>query len=276
MGTTVSIIGIIGTGFVGEALATRLVGAGYTVEVANSRGPETLRAFASRTGAEPVSVEALSPNITILILAIPLFRVPELRQAAKEAHAAEALIIDAGNYYPLRDGFIREIDEGMPESVWVAAQLGVPVVKAFNNIIASRLTSSARARGDQGRIALPVAGDDPEARDRIMCLVDRLGFDGFDAGLLADSWRQQPGQPAYCTDPKRTELSRLLERADRLQAAVNRDKAAKILSKLPPGYPADQLVRVSRLFTGLDRLNPRSWLALLNLGVRIFTYHLKK
>ena len=33
-----------------------------------------------------------------------------------------------------------------------------------------------------------------------MKLVEELGFDAVDAGILAMSWRQQPGAPVYCTD----------------------------------------------------------------------------
>ena len=31
-------------------------------------------------------------------------------------------------------------------------------------------------------------------------LISDTGFDTVDAGPLADSWRQQPGTPAYCTE----------------------------------------------------------------------------
>jgi hypothetical protein len=48
-----------------------------------------------------------------------------------------------------------------------------------------------------GRIALPVAGDDADAKDVAMGLVDSLGFDPIDGGGLDDSWRQQPGTPVY-------------------------------------------------------------------------------
>jgi 8-hydroxy-5-deazaflavin:NADPH oxidoreductase len=73
-------------------------------------------------------------------------------------------------------------------------------------------------------------------------------------------------QPAYCTDPTLAELPLLLKRADRKDAVRNRDKAARILPKLPETYPAEQLVRVSRFFAGLDTLKPASWLAMLRLG----------
>lgn len=174
--------------------------------------------------------------------------------------------MDASNYYPLRDGAIAAIDDGLPESAWVSRQLGVPVIKAFNNIIAERLATCGRAKGDRHRIALPVAGDDPAARTAIMDLVETLGFSAFDAGAISQSWRQQPGQPAYCTDPTLAELPLLLNRADRNDALRNRDRTARILPRLPDAYPAGELVQVSRLFAGLDLLKPASWFAVLHLG----------
>ena len=74
------------------------------------------------------------------------------------------------------------------------------MVKAFNNIYARHLDNSGRPPGPAGRVALPVAGDDPAAKATVMGLVDALGFDPVDAGELADSWRQQPGTPVYTAD----------------------------------------------------------------------------
>ncbi len=262
-------IGIIGAGHVGGALAKQLVGLGYAVQIANSKGRHSLQEFATATGARPIDIADVSAGVDVLIIAIPLARVRDLPKSVFNTLAEGAIIVDAGNYYPLRDGVTPEIDQGLPESQWVSQQLGVPVVKAFNNIIASRLVTEGKPEGDRHRIALPVAGDDLPSRSAIMELVEALGFSAFDAGPIAESWRQQPGQPAYCTDPTSAELSSLLARADRRKAASNRDKAAKILAKLPSNYPADQLVRASRFSSGLDRLRPTSWLVMLRLGLTI-------
>ena len=48
-----------------------------------------------------------------------------------------------------------------------------------------------------------------------MQLVEDTGFDAFDAGTLADSWRQQPGAPCYCTDLTLAELPAALAAAER-------------------------------------------------------------
>jgi predicted dinucleotide-binding enzyme len=88
----------------------------------------------------------------------------------------------------------------LPESRWVEQQLSRPVVKAFNNIYAQHLLERGQPVGTPGRIALPIAGDDPAAKAVVMRLVDELGFDPVDAGGLDESWRQQPGSPVYTHD----------------------------------------------------------------------------
>jgi len=88
----------------------------------------------------------------------------------------------------------------MVESRWVEQQLGRTVIKAFNNIYAQHLLEKGRPAGTQGRIALPVAGNDQAAKAVVLGLVDELGFDAVDAGGLDESWRQQPGTPVYATD----------------------------------------------------------------------------
>jgi 8-hydroxy-5-deazaflavin:NADPH oxidoreductase len=110
-------------------------------------------------------------------------------------------IIDTGNYYPPLDGRIQEIDAGMVESEWTSRNLGRSVIKTFNNITADSLRWKALPKGAKNRIALPVAGDDAQLKRQVMDLVEAIGFDAFDAGPLPESWRYQPGTPAYCPDP---------------------------------------------------------------------------
>jgi predicted dinucleotide-binding enzyme len=194
-------IGIIGAGQIGGTLARRLSALGHDVSIANSRGPASLAALASETGAGPVTVEQAARAGDVVIVTIPVKNIPQLPAALFNGVPDEVVVVDTGNYYPQqRDGRIDPIERGITESRWVSEQLRRPVVKAFNNIYAQHLLERGKPKGAAGRIALPVAGDDKRAKDVVIRLLDQLGFDGVDAGSLDESWRQQPGTPVYGTD----------------------------------------------------------------------------
>jgi predicted dinucleotide-binding enzyme len=219
-------IGVIGAGNIGGTLARHLVELGHQVSIANSRGPESLSALAAEIGAKPVSVVEAARAGDIVILSIPMKAVPDLPRELFAGVPSSVIVIDTGNYYPeLRDGRIDAIDRGLLDSQWVAQHLGRPVIKAFNNIYAKSLLEKGVAKGTPGRIALSVAGDPLEARAAVLRLVDELGFDPVDGGRMDDSWRQQPGTPAYCRDLEAAALRRALAAADRSKIAACRVEA---------------------------------------------------
>ena len=194
-------IGIIGAGNMGATLAAQLTRIGHQVAIANSRGPRTLAGVAAQTGATPVPLTDVTSKADVVIVAIPEKNIPGLPAGLLAALPGDTVVIDTGNYVPeLRDGHIDAIDAGVPESQWVQSQLRHPVVKAFNTIGPASLASLGKPAGAAGRAAIPVAGDDPAAKSAVLELADQLGFDGLDAGPLAESWRQQPGTPIYTTD----------------------------------------------------------------------------
>jgi predicted dinucleotide-binding enzyme len=208
-------IGIIGAGMIGGTLARRLVKLGHEVAIANSRGPETIRELAADTGATAVTAAEAARRGEIVIVTIPQRAVADLPKDLFAGVPDDVVVIDTGNYYPSRDGSIPALEEGQPESAWVAEQLGRPVVKAFNNIYFQSLLEKGTPKGTAGRIALPVAGDSPEARAKVLRLVDELGFDPVDAGSIEESWRQQPGSPCYTQDLEAPQLKEALVAADR-------------------------------------------------------------
>ena len=207
----------------GGILARHLARLGHHVSVANSRGPESLTALAAEIGATPVSVADAAQAGEIVILSIPTKAVAELPRKLFANVPSSVVVIDIGNYHPeLRDGHIDAIDRGMLDSQWVAQQIGRPVIKAFNNILAESLLEKGVPSGTSGRIALSVAGDSSDAKSAVLRLVDDLGFDPVDGGDLDESWRQQPGTPAYCQDLEATALRRALAEADRSRIAEYR------------------------------------------------------
>ncbi|MBD0860408.1 NAD(P)-binding domain-containing protein [Gordonia sp. zg691] len=194
-------IGIIGAGFIGGTLTRRLTALGHDVRVANSRAPETLADLASETGATAVWAADAAQDADLVIVSIPQKNTPDLAAGILDARKPGAPVIETNNYYPQqRDGKIQEIEDGTPESVWVSKLLGVPVYKVFNGIYWKHLLNKGVPAGTEGRIALPIAGDDADGKKIVFALVDELGFDPVDAGPLAESWRQQPGTPVYGKD----------------------------------------------------------------------------
>jgi predicted dinucleotide-binding enzyme len=220
-------IGVIGTGDIGEVIIRRLRDAGYPVRMANSRGPESLRGLAAKTGATPVSVEQVVQDVDILFIVIPERAIPGLPKGLLNKARKETIVIDVGNYYPFRDGRIDEIENGLTESVWVERQIGRPVIKVLNNIIAKALAEAGRAAGSRDRVALPISGANPKAKEIVAQLIDRMGFDSVDAGTIAESWRQQPGSPVYCTNPTKEELQLWLKNVERSSLATGREKGLK-------------------------------------------------
>ncbi|HEV3404919.1 MAG TPA: NAD(P)-binding domain-containing protein [Gaiellaceae bacterium] len=206
-------IGIIGAGNIGGTLTRRLTALGHDVSVANSGSPETLADLATETGATAATAENAVDGAELVVLAIPVARVPELLGGLFDPTAPGAPIVDTGNYCPNGDAQIAEIEDGLPGSRWVEQQLDRPVIKAFNTIRAQNLLERGREAGSAGRIALPVAGDDPAAKQAVTRLVEELGFDAIDAGGLDESWRHQPGTPAYGADLDSDNLRRALAQA---------------------------------------------------------------
>lgn len=225
-------IGIIGAGNIGGTLTRRLRTLGHEVTVANSRGPESLAGLARETGAKASTVQEAARSGEIVIVTIPMKHVAQLPRDLFKGTFPGVVVIDTSNYYPReRDGRIDEVEKGMPESRWVEKQLGRPVVKAFNNIYAEHLLKLGKPKGAPGRIALPVAGDDPTAKRKVMDLVEELGFDAVDAGGLDESWRQQPGTPVYGTDFDAAGVQRALQ-----QASPERKPEFRATAKSPGTY----------------------------------------
>jgi 8-hydroxy-5-deazaflavin:NADPH oxidoreductase len=208
-------IGIIGSGHIGSLLAKLFISAGHQVSIANSRSPQFLTTLAAETGVMPETVEQVVTDKQIVVIAIPEEKILNLPQDLFNRAAAGTIVVDAGNYYPeVRDAQIVEIDNGLTESAWVSQRLAIPIIKAFNNITAWSLETRGLPPGAPGRVCLSVAGDSSKDKQVILELIGKIGFDSIDAGSLADSWRQQPGAPAYCRDLDMATMTTALKYAE--------------------------------------------------------------
>jgi predicted dinucleotide-binding enzyme len=192
-----TVIGFIGSGNIGSAVARQAVRHGYEVVLSNSRTPDTLSALVAELGPKAraaTGAEAAEAG-DIVVVTTPLkaiWSIPVGPTAGK-------IVIDTNNYYPTRDGQIEAIDEGTSTSSELL-QAHLPdarVVKAFNHIGAANIIDDARPFGAADRRGLVIAGDDEEAKATVGALLELFGFDVVDAGSLADSWRIEPGTPGY-------------------------------------------------------------------------------
>ncbi len=235
----------------GAALARQFASAGHSVKLANSRGPETIADLASQLDVTAVSMADLLKDAEVIVVSIPQGAIERLPEGLFDDAPSNAVIIDTGNYYPeLRDQAIGDLDEGLPESVWVSRRIGRPVIKAFNSISFTSLANAGKPAGTPGRVALPVAGDDPAAKMVAEQLLDDIGFDAVDAGSLHDSWRQQPGTPVYCTDLDKEGVAKALSMAERDRAPERRDQfIAQMLRSVRAGEAID-LIALGRSIYG--------------------------
>jgi predicted dinucleotide-binding enzyme len=185
-------IGFIGSGNVGQAIARREIAAGHTVVMSNSRGSETLAGLVAAFGprASAATAAAASNAAEIVIVAIPF---TSFKQVPVDPLAGK-VVIDTGNYYAPRDGHVAELDDGTTtSSEMLASHLPTSnVVKAFNTIIAAQIVEHATPAGTPHRRALPITGDDAAAKRVVTGLIDEIGFDVVDAGLLAEGRRLDP------------------------------------------------------------------------------------
>jgi 8-hydroxy-5-deazaflavin:NADPH oxidoreductase len=208
-------IGFIGSGHVGSNLAQAAIAHGYTVVLSNMQGPDSLAGLVSELGphAEAATAAGAAAAGDFAIVAIP---VTTIDQVPVEPLAGKVVIATV-NYFPQRDGPISEIDNGATTvpGLLQAHLPGSRVVRAFSMINAGEMSGDGHPEGDPKRRALALSGDDPAAKQLVTGLYNEFGFDALDIGGLGESWRLDPGQPAFVTRQNLAELKANVARAKR-------------------------------------------------------------
>ncbi|HTJ28760.1 MAG TPA: NADPH-dependent F420 reductase [Candidatus Limnocylindria bacterium] len=206
-------IGILGSGNIGGNAARLFARAGHHVRIANSRGPQTLRALVEEIGAnaEATSAQTAVDASDLVLIAVPWTKREE---ALGEIEGwDEKIVVDAMNPYT-EDFEIEDLGSKTSSEFIRALVPGARVVKAFNTMFYKRLASEGKPAGKKDRLALPVASDDPAAKRVVMDLIDEIGFDAVDSGGLVEGGRkQQPGSPIYNQPLTAKELKERLARA---------------------------------------------------------------
>jgi predicted dinucleotide-binding enzyme len=195
-------IAILGAGKMGATAARLFAHAGHTVTISNSREPASLQALVEEINAAagPDSVRAATAAETtrageVIVLAVP-WHVPQALPSPSVA--AGKIVVDAMNPYT-PDRSIVDLGASTSSEETAKRLPGARVVKALNAIWYVHLAT--RGRPDlplEERQAIPVAGDDAEAKRVVMRLIEDIGFAPIDTGSLREGGgRQQPGARLY-------------------------------------------------------------------------------
>ena len=205
-------IGIVGSGSIGANAARLFVRAGHEVALSNSRGGQGLEALVEELGdrSHATTIEDAAKFGEVVLIAIPFDKYRTLPQDAFKGK----VVIDAGNYYPERDGKFPELDgDETTSSEMMASHLKeARLVKGFNTIYFKHLAS----QGDtslplEERRAIFIAGDDTKAKEIVARLIEEIGFAAVDTGFLHEGGRsQQPGTAVYNKEVTAKEAAALL------------------------------------------------------------------
>lgn len=190
---TPRVVGIIGAGRLGLAVARLALRAGLDVVIGASTADIRGRVAREAPGATAATAAEAARRGDVVVLALPLRRVPELDPALFRG----SIVIDATNHLPVWDGPLPAL-AAPSTSEWVQQHLPhARVVKTLNHLAADELEFDAAPPGTPGRRALAVAGDEDEATRTVLALVERLGFDAVDAGPLAAGVALEPNSHAF-------------------------------------------------------------------------------
>jgi predicted dinucleotide-binding enzyme len=189
-------IGMIGSGNIGGTLTRLFTAAGHDVMVSNSRGPESLQELVREAGerAQAGTVEEAARFGEAIVLATP-WRSPEALPAAQLVEGK--IVVDAMNPYS-PDGGLFDLGDSSSSEETAKRLPGARLVKAFNTIWVKHLAENGRTDVPAGeRHAIPVAGDDAEAKQTVSRLIEDIGFGAVDNGSLRDGRNQEPNTAIY-------------------------------------------------------------------------------
>ena len=205
-------IGVIGSGHIGGTIGGLWVKAGHPV-LFSSRHPEELKDLVAGLGAnaQAGTVDQAIAFGDVILIAVPYGALPQIGQIYGAALKSK-IVLDACNAVADRDGAIA--DEVERDGIGVTSQKYLPgtrLVRAFNTM--GYMIFAREANRADPKLAVPIAGDDPEAVQVAAGLVRDAGFDPVVVGKLADASRFQRGGPGYGQPVSAAELKQKLSLA---------------------------------------------------------------
>jgi predicted dinucleotide-binding enzyme len=198
-------IGFIGAGTLTKTFGRHLINAGHEIVVSNSRGPETLAALVADLGpGATAGTKKQAAESDVVILATNWVNVPE---ALKDIDWHGRILIDATNAHMdpkpdiTREGVDRSIAalNGRTSSEMVAElAVGAKLVKSISNMPMAWIQDFS---SHKPKTVIFTSGNDSEAKNIVLDLIDSIGFAAIDLGSLANGGAMhQVGAPLSGVD----------------------------------------------------------------------------
>jgi len=203
-------IGVIGSGNIGSTVGTLWVKAGHQV-LFSSRNPGNLKSLADGLGplARAGTVEEALTFGDVVLLGVPYGAYPQLGKDYAKQFVGK-IVLDAGNAVVPRDGEIGKVARADGVALTSAKLLaGARIVRAFNIMNFRKVASLAHRPAP--RLAMPIAGDDPQALKVAAGLVRDAGFDPVEVGTLQRSKLFEQGGPLYGAEMTAQEMRERLK-----------------------------------------------------------------
>ena len=174
-------IAVIGTGNVGKVLARRWKDVGYSV-ILGSHQPDSEKAqvVSRELGIAIVPMAEAASTQDIVLLAVPGRVVMDV--AGKLGDLTGKILVDCSN--SIGPGRMPDPANSMAQRL-AARFPGARVVKAFNTTGAKNMANPVY---EQGRLMMPLCGDDEQAKGIVAELANVLGFAPFDNGALSHAF----------------------------------------------------------------------------------------
>ena len=182
-------IGFLGAGTVAGTFGRHLITAGHTIVVSNSRGPATLADFVADLGpGASAGTKQEATECDVVILAAHWVNVPE---ALKGIDWRGRILIDATNAHrdPVPDISLAGVTrsraalKGRTSSEMVAEMaVGARLVKSISNMPMAWIQDFSPSKP---RTVIFTSGDDIEAKQLVIELVNSTGLVAIDLGSLA-------------------------------------------------------------------------------------------
>jgi predicted dinucleotide-binding enzyme len=192
-------IGVLGSGQVGQVLASGFKRHGYDVRI-GSRTPGSLAAFSSKAGIGTGTFEEVAAHGELLVLAVLGRAAEEALRLAGAANLEGKPIIDTTNPIsdaPPVDGVI-QFFTGPNSSLMEQLQAAFPeahFVKAFNSVGNARMVNPIF---QDGQPTMFYCGNDAAAKAQVRTILQQFGWEPADMGSAAAARAIEPLCQLWC------------------------------------------------------------------------------